>query len=418
MVRVLYIATRKPVPVTGGRERMIVQSLSMLKNKYRLGLLYFEKDPANSEETCAEIKRELGLSLVEPLYFPSKPELLFNFLFQHRKSLQERLFFSRAACRKIRATLATFKPDIVIADMIRCGQFIEDEDIPKVLEMDDLLSGRYIRFSYNMSADDDLLGTFYAIFPRAITRLANRYLKPIVLRYEALKIGRREKEAVNRFDVVTLVSPLEAKGLKATTGGGNIHSIPPTVRRVSPGTLSNCIFPCRLLFFGNLLTNQNLASIRYIIDEVLPALEQRGFSYIFDIAGSYDDRAVMITQRNPRVHLSGYVNSVDDLFAECHIFLTPIAFGSGIKTKILDAMAHGIPVVTNDIGIEGIPANHGKECLIANSPEEIAASVIRLFGDVAFMMEISENGKKMIGRYFLFEKVERDYLHLLAGLAR
>lgn len=418
MVRVLYIATRKPLPVTGGRDRMIVQSLSMLKNKYQVGLLYFEKDPDSSEDTRAEITRELELSLVEPLYFPSIPELLLNFLFQRRKSLQERFFFSRAACRKIHATLTAFKPDIVIADMIRCGQFVEDEDIPKVLEMDDLLSERYRRFSRNMSADDDLLGTFSAIFPRAITRLVNRHLKPLVLRHETLKIGLREKEVVTSFDVVTLVSHREAEELKATTGASTIHSIPPTVRGVSTGTLSESILPCRFLFFGNLLTNQNLASIRYIIDEVLPALERRGFNYILDIAGNYDDRAAMIAQRNPRVHLLGYVSSVDGLFAEYNIFLTPIAFGSGIKTKILDAMAHGIPVVTNDIGIEGIPANHDKECLIANSPEEIAASVVRLFGDVAFMRKISENGKKMVDRYFLYEKVERDYLRLIAGLVR
>lgn len=397
---------------------MIVQSLRMLATKYEVGLLYFEKDSEGASVACREMKNDLGIGFVEPLYFPRIPEISVNLITRHSKSLQENLFFSRRSARKIRTAIAGFQPDIIVADMIRCGQFVDDIGIPKVLEMDDLLSARYERFAHSTSSDDNLLGTFASILPRSITTAVNYRLKPLVLRYEAGKMRRREMAAVCTFDAVTLVSVSETQKLCAMTGGKNIFPVPPTVDKISDGKLADVTYPCKLLFLGNLSTNQNLSSIKFIVDEVLPILDKIGFSYNFDICGSHDSRAERIVGGNSQVRLLGYVDSIDEIFRSHDIFLTPITFGSGIKTKILDAMSYGLPVITNDVGIEAIPGVDGKDYINANHPEEIAQAVIDLYENKELMTSISLNCRELMTRYYFYKNVENTYLDMLANLHR
>ena len=90
----------------------------------------------------AELREEFDLSFVEPLGFPCLPGVLVNFLRLNGKSLQERLFYSGGARRKIRESISSFQPDVVIADMVRCGQFVEGVSLPKIIELDDLLALR------------------------------------------------------------------------------------------------------------------------------------------------------------------------------------------------------------------------------------------------------------------------------------
>lgn len=416
MARVLYIATRKPLPVTGGRDRMIVQSLRMLATKYEVGLLYFEKDYESVSVACQEMKNGLGIGFVEPLYFPRILEISVNLITRPSKSLQENLFFSRRSAQKIRATIAGFQPDVIVADMIRCGQFVEDVGIPKVLEMDDLLSARYERFARRTSSDDDLLGTFASILPGSIAAAVNCRLKPLVLRHEARKMLRREMAVVGTFDAVTLVSVSEAQKLCAMTGTGNVFPVPPTVDKISEGKCVDVTYPCNLLFLGNLTTNQNLSSIKFIVNEVLTVLDKIGFDYSFDICGIYDFRAERIVGANPRVRLLGYVDSIDEIFKSHDIFLTPITFGSGIKTKILDAMSYGLPVITNDVGIEAIPGVDGKDYIHANHPEEIAKAVTDLYENKELMTSISLRCRELMTRYYLYNNVEKTYLDILAKL--
>lgn len=397
---------------------MIVQSLRMLATKYEVGLLYFEKDSEGASVACREMKNGLGIGFVEPLYFPRIPEISVNLITRPSKSLQENLFFSRRSARKIRAAIDRFQPDVIVADMIRCGQFVEDVGIPKVLEMDDLLSARYERFARSISSDDDLLGTFASILPRSIATVVNYRLKPLVLRHEARKMRSREMAAVGTFDAVTLVSVSEAQKLCAMTGKGNVFPVPPTVDKISDGKLADVTYPCNLLFLGNLTTNQNLSSIKFIVDDVLPVLDKIGFNYSFDICGSHDSRAERIVGRNPQVRLLGYVDSIDEIFRSHDIFLTPITFGSGIKTKILDAMSYGLPVITNDVGIEAIPGVDGKDYINANHPEEIAQAVIDLYENKELMTSISLNCRELMTRYYFYKNVENTYLDMLANLHR
>ena len=97
-----------------------------------------------------------------------------------------------------------------------------------------------------------------------------------------------------------------------------------------------------------------------------------------------------------KVEFKGMVDDFRVTLKECELFVSPIMFGSGIKTKILEAMALGLPVVTNELGAEGIDAKHGKDIIVCDKIEDIVEKLNNLYADKDLLAQISESAKKLM----------------------
>ena len=92
--------------------------------------------------------------------------------------------------------------------------------------------------------------------------------------------------------------------------------------------------------------------------------QQQAPETTFYIVGKNPTAEVLRLQENlPDVIVTGEVDDVKRSLSDSALMIAPMLFGTGIKTKIVEAMSWGVPVVTNPIGIEGINANHGEDCL-------------------------------------------------------
>ena len=81
--------------------------------------------------------------------------------------------------------------------------------------------------------------------------------------------------------------------------------------------------------------------------------------------------------------------------------VAPLVLGAGIKVKILEALSSGIPVITNDIGIEGIPAQSGCEYIHCIKPEEYAKAIREIYTGAIDINLMAFNAKKFMQRYSL-----------------
>jgi len=79
------------------------------------------------------------------------------------------------------------------------------------------------------------------------------------------------------------------------------------------------------------------------------------------------------------IELHGFVEDVRIPLAEYAVFICPILSGSGVRVKLLEAFAAGIPVVSTTIGAEGLAGSDGDICALADSPEDFAAKIVDLF---------------------------------------
>ena len=87
-------------------------------------------------------------------------------------------------------------------------------------------------------------------------------------------------------------------------------------------------------------------------------------------------------------------------FASALCLVAPLVLGAGIKIKILEAFSAGLPVLTNDIGIEGIPAQAGKDYVHCNTVEDYIRNIDYLLNNLDIQAQISKNAREFISQHY------------------
>jgi glycosyltransferase involved in cell wall biosynthesis len=96
----------------------------------------------------------------------------------------------------------------------------------------------------------------------------------------------------------------------------------------------------------------------------------------------------------------GFVADLDPVFARCRVALSPVRFGTGIKTKNLSALSHGVPLITTTVGADGMNLHNNDTALIADTPQEFADATIRAYTDENLWNRLAQQGRGHITEYF------------------
>lgn len=167
-----------------------------------------------------------------------------------------------------------------------------------------------------------------------------------------------------------------------------------------------------ILFYGAMARKENYLSCIWFIEKVMPLLSDLDVRFV--ILGSNPTEEVK-QYESERVHVTGFVEQVEPFFEESLCLVAPLVLGAGIKIKILEALSSGIPVLTNEIGIEGIKVCDGVEYLHCERPEDYAMNIRRLLmGDIV-AETMSVNAKSAMKKYdynTMFEIYKRKLLEI------
>lgn len=104
------------------------------------------------------------------------------------------------------------------------------------------------------------------------------------------------------------------------------------------------------------------------------------------------------------IHLHGTVPDIREPLQRFAVFICPVLSGSGVRVKLLEAFASGIPAVSTIVGAEGLAKVSGDVCELADSAGNFAASVLRLLSNPGYSLEMARRAKQMVER-------ERDSRH-------
>lgn len=107
------------------------------------------------------------------------------------------------------------------------------------------------------------------------------------------------------------------------------------------------------------------------------------------------------------------MEDVREYLCKCKVFVCPLTFGSGIKTKNLEAMSLGIPVVTTTIGAENINAENGEDWFVTDDYSKMADIIVNLINDDELRKKIGKNGSEYINKNFTWDVAEEELKKIL-----
>jgi GT2 family glycosyltransferase/glycosyltransferase involved in cell wall biosynthesis len=133
-----------------------------------------------------------------------------------------------------------------------------------------------------------------------------------------------------------------------------------------------------IAFLGNYRHPPNAEAVEYFLEKVMPLLRARGKPIRFHVYGSHPPKDFERFAADDVV-VEGYVESLDEIFENCRLFVAPLLSGAGIKGKVLESMSYGVPAVLSPIAAEATGLSHGISALIAETPEEWVEAIFGLY---------------------------------------
>ncbi len=117
--------------------------------------------------------------------------------------------------------------------------------------------------------------------------------------------------------------------------------------------------------------------------------------------------------------VTGYVEDPTPYFADSAVFIVPLRAGGGMRVKILDAWARGIPIVSTSIGCAGIEVQEGENIFIADTPQDFAQAVTRIIQDGELAQHLAGNGRRWVeakyNRWIIYPKLDEVYDQVTEG---
>jgi glycosyltransferase involved in cell wall biosynthesis len=329
-----------------------------------------------------------------------------------RLSLNESLFYSPGAAEQLRAIARASGAELVVADMIRTVPLARATGLPMIVDLDDLLSERYRWLTLQGGDNNTILGYYAQQLPDFVAKPAG-WLAGRLLRREARTLERRELEVAREAKAVSLVAAAEAARLEERAGVPvaclpMAVEVPETAAQVEAADASSVVFVGGLDYFPNEV------AVRWFADEVASRMSdppQLRLSVVGNCPGD-----VCAKLRSPSIRFLGYVDDVGVELRRHRAFAAPMVEGTGVKTKVLEAMAAGLPVVTTSAGVRGLGIEHRVHCLVADTGQEFLAALEELAADAELARRIGAAGRDYVRRYFSPEVILGRWAHLLAAV--
>lgn len=402
--RLLFVTSRLPWPANSGRKVSLYHYCRGLSEKYGYEIALFvfpEWDQPRTPEGTPPFVREVRFAA--PIGALTKGANLVGRAGLCGEPLQCALYYSRKNRRLLRAFVNDFAPDVMLFDMIRLAPYMKDfcGKVRCLLDLDDLLSVRYAR---QLAAFDNRAG-IAGRYAGGMNRFAEKLLchgrlGRLILGSEQKRLQRAEIRYANAADGVILVSEKETARLNARLKKPLAVTVPTGVDMAAFDAVSPKKSPRTMGLVGNFSVAANLASLEGIVRDILPHLKR---PYRFEVVGAVPDEVRARFAAVENLVFLGEVEELARVMKTWQLSLCPIAFGTGLKTKILEAMAAALPVLTNGVGAEGINATHGREIFVLNDQKALASTANALLDDPVLCREVGEAARAFAAAHFSWE---------------
>jgi GT2 family glycosyltransferase/2-polyprenyl-3-methyl-5-hydroxy-6-metoxy-1,4-benzoquinol methylase len=213
------------------------------------------------------------------------------------------------------------------------------------------------------------------------------------LERKAKETKRRELEVYQKADVILTVTEEDKRVLLMEDGQLDVSVIPliyPIPERLAPRTERR-----DLLFVGGFSHTPNVDAVLYLCHDIFPLVKTRLPQTKLYVVGNCPPLEI-VALASDSIIVTGYVPHLTPYLESALVSVAPLRFGSGMKGKIGEAMAYGLPVVTTPVGAEGMQLTDGVDAMIANTPQAFAERVIRLIEEPTLWESIAKHACRRV----------------------
>ncbi|MBD2848588.1 glycosyltransferase family 4 protein [Paenibacillus sp. IB182496] len=251
---------------------------------------------------------------------------------------------------------------------------------------------------------------------RALAGSTKRPLHKLYYWSESYKFGRLARRLLQETDGWLFISSKEEAAFRARYPERRSVFLPPPVARgrFAPAPLT----AARVVFIGSLFMPNNREAIDWYLRRVHPQLIADP-EYRFVIAGNSRGQGLGWLQAYDlsRVELHDSPPSLDAIYRSGYLFVNPMRHGAGVKLKTIEAIQHGLPVVSTSIGCEGTGLADGKQIRIADTADGFAAAVRELLGDRRAALGLLAAAQAYIREHYDHRRVLERALGMQPGAA-
>jgi glycosyltransferase involved in cell wall biosynthesis len=181
--------------------------------------------------------------------------------------------------------------------------------------------------------------------------------------------------------------------------------------------------PCArtMLFHGAFSWPVNRSTAEYLVNDIFPEVRKMEGAIELRIAGQPIPEELKNASSQPGIFMEGYVDDLRAWLSQCSVYVMPMLQGGGVKTKLFEAMAMGLPIVTNSMGAEAMD-DVAKQCLVvADGTRPIADAVVRLIRNPKEAEAMGVRARQHAVKHFQWSRLSaqyRDFLLRIGSVAK
>ncbi len=291
--------------------------------------------------------------------------------------------FYAEQCARIRDMYLRGAFDAIFVDNLWSAQYVEGAGLgcPAIIDLHDSITLLTVR-----------------------TRRRERsWLRRLSLSFAIRSIGQIEAELSRTFGAVIVNSNVDEAYLRKLNPAANTFTI-------GNGVDSNFFGPgggepdwSKVVFTGVMTYGPNEDAAVHFAETVLPVIHQRRPEVQFWVVGKDPGPKVKALASRPGVHVTGSVPDIRPYVWSAGVVVSPLRFGTGVKNKLLAALAMKKAVVATTPTIEGLEVVEGRDLLVADEPADFAAKVLQLIENPEYGQRLAESGCAFVRERYTWE---------------
>ncbi|MGD8717482.1 MAG: glycosyltransferase family 4 protein [Candidatus Zixiibacteriota bacterium] len=390
-MKILVLASEIPYPPTDSNRACYYHLLRRFQGRHDVTVLAMS--PGGEEEgvrAVADMVREL--IVVGHEVRKTALRRLVSFLSSRPFGVQ--IFKSAAYAEALRDLLAREEFDVIVAGNVNMAQYTAAlTGTPRILFPQDAWSLYYRR---QMQHAGNPFAFLYSFIQHHKLR-----------RYERLMYGR--------FDACVLVARRDAEIIGAACPELPIYfaysgvDMPP--HKEVPKQ------PNTICFSGVMYYPPNIDCVTYFADDVFPLVQREVPEATFHVVGKEPVPEIEAMAARPGIVVTGRVPDVIEYIRSMEIYVCPMRLGSGMKMKIVEALAAALPVVSTSVGADGMDLlEPGRDFVVADGAENLAAEIVKLLRDPERRAELGRSGRAKVESGYTWDAYVRAWEDIIEAV--